>query len=127
MTPEGKVKAKVNRRMRDHFGTRLYRFMPVQNGMGAPSLDYLCCVSGLFVAIETKVPGKHMTPRQIITRDEIEMAGGLVFEIHDDAEIDTMIAQIELHLHFAKTPTKVTTKAMVDELKRRTTLNPNTD
>jgi hypothetical protein len=90
MTPEGRVKALVNRRDEgSHFDTRMYKFMPVQNGMGAPALDYYCCVDGLFVAVETKVPGKHMTPRQDTTAGEIKSAGGMVFEIHDeDHEID---------------------------------------
>lgn len=103
MTPEGKVKAKVNRALAKLPHT--YKFCPVQNGMGAPGLDYYCCIGGLFVAIETKVPGKDMTDRQKITRDQIEAAGGLVFCIHDQAEIDTMLAQIALHQEFARPTT----------------------
>lgn len=95
MTPEGKVKVKVNRRLKEHFGERCYRFCPVQNGMGAPGLDYYCCIDGLFVAIETKAPGKTLTGRQKITRVSIKKAGGLVFEIHDDKELDAMISTIE--------------------------------
>lgn len=98
MTPEGRVKAKVNRRLEAHFGRRCYRYMPVQNGMGAPGLDYHCCIDGLAVFIETKVPGKHMTDRQKMTSDKVKQAGGLFFEIHDDAEIEAMIATIELAL-----------------------------
>jgi hypothetical protein len=101
--------------------------MPVQNGMGRPGVDYHCCIDGLAVFIETKVEGKTLTDRQKITRDEIETAGGMFFEIHNDAEIDTMIAQIELHLKFSRAPAKVTTKAMVEELNRRTTLKPDAD
>lgn len=92
MTPEGKVKAKVNRALAKL--PRAYKFMPVQNGMGAPGLDYYCCIGGLFVAIETKVEGKHLTDRQKATRDQIEAAGGLVFTIHNQAEIDLMLARI---------------------------------
>lgn len=95
------MKAKVTRRMREHFDLRLYKFMPVQNGMGAPSLDYLCCVDGLFVAIETKRPGKSMTPRQQRTTSEIRQAGGLVFETHGhDWEIDDMIERIESRVKY---------------------------
>jgi len=98
MTPEGKIKAMLNRRLDKQFGRRCYRFMPVQNGMGAPGLDYHCCINGLAVYIETKVPGKHMTDRQKATAEKIEQAGGLVFEVHDEAEVDAMIAKIELCL-----------------------------
>lgn len=90
MTPEGRVKAVVNRRMEAAFPDA-YRFMPVQNGMGAPGLDEFWCIEGLFVAIETKVPGKHMTPRQQVTRDKIIRAGGIVFCVHDGDEIDRVI------------------------------------
>ncbi len=92
MTPEGKVKAKVNRALAKL--PKAYKFMPVQNGMGAPGLDYYCCIAGLFVAIETKVEGKDMTDRQKVTRDNIEAAGGLVFCIHNQDEIDDMLVQI---------------------------------
>lgn len=96
MTPEGRVKAKVNKAL----GTlpAAYRFMPVQNGMGAPGLDYFCCIGGFFIAIETKVDGKDLTDRQRTTRDAIEQAGGLVFVIHNEQEITEMLAHIALKL-----------------------------
>lgn len=94
-TPEGKVKAQVDRRLKEHFGPRLYQFKPVQNGMGAPGLDYHNCICGLAIYVETKVPGKDLTPRQKITRAKIIAAGGVVYAIHDAAEIDAMIADIE--------------------------------
>ena len=96
MTPEGRVKAKVDRALKKHFGVRCYPFKPVQNGMGAPGLDYYCCIAGLFVAIETKVPGKGLTPRQSDTRSQIIGAGGIVFVIHDENEIDAMVATMLL-------------------------------
>lgn len=100
MTPEGKVKAMVTRALEKL--SSVYKFMPVQNGMGAPGLDYYCCIGGLFVAIETKVPGKHPTPRQETTIKNIQAAGGMVFVIHDQPEIDQMIAHIALRMRFAK-------------------------
>jgi hypothetical protein len=89
MTPEGRVKAKVKRALatlRYH-----YHFMPVQNGMGAPALDYFCCIGGLFIAIETKVPGKELTNRQRVTANAIVAAHGIVYVIHDDHEIEQMM------------------------------------
>lgn len=90
-TPEGKVKAKVKRAIAQH-----YRFMPVQNGMGAPGLDFFCCICGLFVAIETKVPGKKLTERQQITAQEIAKSGGLVFVIRDDQDITDMMLKLAI-------------------------------
>ena len=80
-TPEGLVKVKV-RKVLKHFGA--YWHCPVQNGMGSPSLDFICCYKGRYLAIETKAPGKKPTPRQEITISEIEAAGGKVFVISDD-------------------------------------------
>lgn len=83
MTPEGKVKAAVRRDIKPI--VRLWDFMPVQTGMGKPALDFLICVNGRFVAIETKAKGKKLTSRQIQTKLEMENAGAKVFVV-DDAE-----------------------------------------
>ena len=82
MTPEGKVKAKVNRALYnwDH----VYKFMPVQMGFGAATLDYLISVNGYFLGIETKAPGKKPTDRQLQTMAQIVAAGGTVLVIDGD-------------------------------------------
>lgn len=78
MTPEGKVKAKVKEILKKH---NVYWHCPVQNGMGAPSLDFVCCHRGRYLAIETKAPGKTPTIRQEITISEIRDAHGKVLVI----------------------------------------------
>lgn len=93
MTPEGRVKAKVNRRLRT-LGDKVWRFMPVQMGMGIPALDYLLCVNGQFVACETKVKGKKLTDRQQLTSDAIRAAGGRVFVVYDDASLEFMMIHL---------------------------------
>lgn len=98
-TPEGKVKAKVKRALEKL--PSVYRFMPVQNGMGAPGLDFYLCIGGLFVAIETKVPGKPLTARQLTTAQEIASAGGLVFVIRNDDDIEHMVARLHVHVQFS--------------------------
>jgi hypothetical protein len=90
MTPEGKVKAKVNAALKV-FGPWVWRFMPVQTGYGAPALDYLLCVNCIFVAVETKVKGKKLTPLQEGTRVNITGAGGLVFIVDDDRSLWILI------------------------------------
>lgn len=82
MTPEGKVKAKLNKLLDSYAG--LYRYMPVSNGMGTPSLDYLVCFRGQFVGIETKTGSKKMTDRQEATAEKIRKAGGYAFLINED-------------------------------------------
>lgn len=86
MTPEGKIKAKVNAVLKV-FGSKVWRFMPVQTGYGAPALDYLLCVNGHFVAIETKVPGKKLTPLQESTRYNMWEADATVFVVSDDRSL----------------------------------------
>lgn len=80
MTPEGKVKQQVKVFL-DILGNDVYRFMPVQTGYGAPTLDYLLCIRGHFIAIETKTKGKKPTPRQENTIRLIKSAGGHVFVV----------------------------------------------
>lgn len=57
-----------------------YIFKPVQMGMGATTLDRLCCIRGRFVAIEYKRAGIwQATPRQQLVMREISQAGGVSF------------------------------------------------
>lgn len=103
MTPEGRVKAKVNKALKE-LGTGCFKFMPVQNGFGIPGLDYFLCWHGKFVAIETKVKGKKLTPRQEETKRQIEEAGGLVLVVDDDDSL-AIALQIILFETFGVPPT----------------------
>ena len=77
MTGEGLVKAQV-KELLDHL--KAYYFMPVPTGMGAKTLDFLCCVRGQFVGIETKKPGsKGPTKLQSLCIEEINVAEGHAF------------------------------------------------
>jgi hypothetical protein len=64
-TPEGDVKKQVSALLA---GPDIYVFMPVQQGFGKAGLDYHCTLTvrntcfAFFV--ETKRPGKELTPRQ---------------------------------------------------------------
>ena len=82
MTPEAAVKKKLNTFLDSYAG--LYRYMPVSNGMGTPSLDYLICYRGQFAGIETKAGTKKMTARQEATAEKIRRAGGKAFLINED-------------------------------------------
>ncbi len=99
MTPEGKIKAKVKIRLRREFGEKLWLFMPVQRGMGLPALDFLMCVHGRFMAIETKKDRfTKPTDRQRATIQDIEHAGGRCFVVYDDETLATAVACIHLAL-----------------------------
>ena len=71
-----------------------YYHMPVQNGMGMPTLDYIGCFKGKFFGIETKAPGKHPTPRQEITIGHMKQAGAMVFVI--DGDTSALLMWLEL-------------------------------
>jgi hypothetical protein len=85
MTPEGKVKARVKAVLKAYAA---YYHMPVQNGMGAPALDFMHIqIPGVPVfAVETKAPGKVPTVRQEKTIADIRRAGGTVFVIDGSTE-----------------------------------------
>lgn len=89
-TPEGRVKDAIDREIvkLKQAGELLYTHKPVQNGMGAPTLDYVGCHRSRYFAIEAKAPGKFMTPRQENTKEKIVAAGGIVFEICDQMGIE---------------------------------------
>ena len=78
MTPEGKVKEQVKKLLKRY---NVYYHMPVMNGMGSPTLDFICCHNGRYLAIETKAPGQKPTPRQQLTMKQITEAGGYVFVV----------------------------------------------
>lgn len=61
-----------------------YFLKPVQNGMGAPALDYHGTHRGFAFVIETKAPGKSPTPRQINTIRKAHAAGTSCFMIDGD-------------------------------------------
>ena len=77
-TPEGKVKRAISKAL-NRLGA--YYFMPVQNGMGHPSIDYLVCYRGHFIGIEAKAPGKTPTQRQWATMEHMRNAGAVTIII----------------------------------------------
>lgn len=93
MTPEGKVKEKVKRLLKRF---KVYYHMPVVNGMGSPTLDFICCAWGHYFAIETKAPKEWPTDRQKVTMKEISEAGGFVFVVRDDESLALLEATLEL-------------------------------
>jgi hypothetical protein len=76
-TEEGLLKIKVKRYL-DQL-PRMYRYMPVPHGYGTQTLDFLCCINGRFVGIETKAQGQKPTPRQEQCMKAIIAAGGAAF------------------------------------------------
>lgn len=95
ITPEGRVKKLVNTAL-GNLRSPYYKFMPVQTGYGSTSLDFIICINGWFIAIETKKDrNAKLTPRQQSTKADMEAAGGLVFVISDEPSCDRAFKIIE--------------------------------
>jgi len=95
MTPEGKVKKKVKEYLQS---IGAWYYMPVTNGMGRVGCpDILVCYKGLFMAFETKAPGKikNVTANQEREINEIISAYGLALVVDD---VEQVKEAIECHL-----------------------------
>lgn len=91
VTPEGKVKAKVKDYLRS---IGAWYYMPVSNGMGRVGCpDILVCYKGLFMAFETKAPGKikNVTPNQEREIEAIQRAYGLAVVVDDVEQVKEAI------------------------------------
>jgi hypothetical protein len=83
MTPEGEVKAMV-RKVLDAAGA--VRTMPVTRGFGSSgAADFIACVRGKFVCIETKATGSRAAPLQAIYINRVAKAGGVGIVVSRDA------------------------------------------
>ena len=95
MTPEGKVKKKVKEYLQS---IGAWYYMPVSNGMGRVGCpDILVCYKGLFMAFETKAPGKikNVTPNQQREIDEIQRANGLAHVVDDVEQVKYLFDILE--------------------------------
>jgi len=97
-TPEGKVKDACKKYLKS---IGAWFFMPVSNGMGQVGIpDIICCYRGLFVAIETKAPGKinNTTPNQDRVIEAIRNTKGLAVVVDDVEQLKQFIV-----FHFGET------------------------
>lgn len=84
MTPEGKVKKAVKEILKQ-FGSNCHYFMPMTGGYGSSGEpDFICCIDGVFVAIETKAGGNKPTPLQEAKLHEIIAAGGIALVVNEE-------------------------------------------
>ena len=99
MTPEGKVKKKVKEYLQS---IGAWYYMPVSNGMGRVGCpDILVCYKGLFLAFETKAPGKikNVTANQQREIDGIQRVNGLAHVVDDVEQVKAVIETIERNAH----------------------------
>lgn len=90
-TPESKVKAKIKAILQAH---DVYYAMPIGTGYGNSGVpDFVCCVGGLFVAIEAKANGNKPTALQEKHMREIRKSGGVAL-VADETNIGQLEAKI---------------------------------
>mgnify|MGYP003615592269 FL=1 len=79
MTPEGKVKKDVKALFA---ADGVHYTMPVSNGMGKMGQgDFIACVNGRDLSVETKAEGKKMTTLQELNAEKVRAAGGIAVVI----------------------------------------------
>jgi hypothetical protein len=95
VTPEGKVKKRVKDVLKS---LGAYYAMPVGGGFGNSGVpDFLICMSGTFVGIETKANGGKPTALQEKNLEQIRQAGGvaLVIDEKNVTELETILRNIK--------------------------------
>lgn len=69
-------------------------YMPVQTGYGAQGIpDFIICLGGKFIAIETKFGSNAVTAWQEKQLESIHTAGGVVFVVRED-DLPALEAQL---------------------------------
>lgn len=91
MTPEGKVKDVVKKRLAE---AGVYFFMPrgtVYGRRGVP--DVVGCMDGRFFAIEVKAGKNKPTKLQLLEHDAIRTTGGVVLVVNE-ANLGTFMGEL---------------------------------
>lgn len=101
-TPEGRVKKAV----REYLTRRgIWFYQPVQNGMGRVGIpDFICCWNGMFLAVETKAPGKrgNTTANQDAVLKAISDHGGTSIVIDDVLQLHQLLTNLSTEDHDAR-------------------------
>ena len=95
-TPEGRVKDACKKYLKS---IGAWFFMPVSNGMGQVGIpDIICCYKGMFIAVETKAPGKkaNTTPNQDRVIEAIKGADGWAIVVDNVDQLEEFITSIKI-------------------------------
>jgi len=95
MTPEGKVKAKVRKKLDE---AKAYYFMPATGGYGKSGVpDIVACVNGWFIGIECKAGNNKPTALQQNNLNDIKRSGGTALVINENNinELEDCLNQIK--------------------------------
>jgi Holliday junction resolvase len=106
-TPEGKVKDAIKKFLKERGA---WFFMPVSNGMGQVGIpDIIICYKGVFVAIETKAPGKkkNITANQERVIEAIRNADGFAWVVDNPDDMPMLFDVIDVYSKLEKSNAKV--------------------
>ena len=94
MTPEGRIKHKLDRALK---ALGVWYFKPASGAFGRSGIpDYILCVRGHLVGIETKADKtKKPTDLQAQCMKKIEEAGGKCFVVYDEATLKLVEEYVE--------------------------------
>lgn len=93
-TPEAKVKAKIKAILKEH---GVWYAMPMGTGYGNSGVpDFLCCVSGRFIAVEAKAGKGIPTALQEKNLRDIKAAGGFALVVNEN-NLGELEARIKLY------------------------------
>jgi hypothetical protein len=82
MTPEAKVKASVVKLLKQY---EVYYFFPATHGFGRSGVpDIVCCMNGIFVAIECKAGKGKTTALQDRELKRIKENKGIAFVVNEE-------------------------------------------
>lgn len=76
------------------YGDQIWYFMPVQSGFGTHGVpDFVCCVGGVFLTIETKYGGNDLSEWQKRQIDSIQKASGAHLTVWENTvdRVDDMV------------------------------------
>jgi hypothetical protein len=96
-TPEGKVKDACKQYLKS---IGAWFFMPVSNGMGQVGIpDIICCYKGIFIAVETKAPGKRnqTTANQDRVIGAIKEADGWAIVVDNVEQLEQFVLAIKAY------------------------------
>ncbi len=100
MQPEAKIKKyimdKLNATFKDDIVVvNIHQSQYASRGVS----DILCCIKGVFVALEIKTPQGRLTPLQTKFIEDVKYAGGIAFAIYgkDDLAINRINTLVASH------------------------------
>lgn len=94
MTPEGKLKKAIKDWMKEQ---GIFYFMPVQSGYGIRGIsDIICCYSGKFIAIETKVHPNKPSTLQYRFLNDVGKAGGYTLVAYSLEDVKSLFEIVRL-------------------------------